>query len=324
MPLTGGEPEVLLGGPRTVTGAAAAGGTVVATVADAGSAGEVLATGPGGERTLTGLRRRAGRAGGLAAAGGAHRDRAGRLPRARLGGPAGPGRLPGPRPVLLTIHGGPFMTVRLHAVRRGPGVRRRRLRGGDGQPARLRRLRAASTAGDPARDGHRRRGRPARPAGRRRWPATAASTASRVGVMGGSYGGYLTGWLAAHAGAPVPGGDRRAGADLVRLVHRLQRHRLLLHRGVRRRRPGGGRGAEPADARGQDRPAGSGHPLRARLALPGRAGAAAASSRCAPAGCRPSCCSSRARGTSCPAPGCRATGWPASRPILDWWARHLG
>ena len=60
MPLTGGDPEILVGGPRTVTGAAAAGGRLVAVVADGDRAGELVAVGlgeTGGERVADRLRR---------------------------------------------------------------------------------------------------------------------------------------------------------------------------------------------------------------------------------------------------------------------------
>ena len=198
VPLTGGEPEVLLGGPRTVTGAAAAAGTVVATVADAGSAGEVLATGPGGERTLTAFGAELAEAGGLRP-----------LEELTATAPDGypvhgwvvrpdPAAFPGPRPVLLAIHGGPFAQYGWTLFDEA------QVYAGAGHVVVLGNPRGSAGYGQ-------RHGR---------WIRHAMGTVDaddvlalldavlagegvdrdRVGVMGGSYGGYLTGWLAAHAG----------------------------------------------------------------------------------------------------------------------------
>jgi dipeptidyl aminopeptidase/acylaminoacyl peptidase len=198
VPVGGGDPEVVIGGPRTVTGAAAAAGTVVATVADGGSAGELVVVGPDGERTLTTFGAQLTEAGGL-------------RPLAELSATApdgypvhgwvvrpDPAAFPGPRPVLLAIHGGPFAQygwtlfdeaqvyagagylVVLGNPRGSAGYGQRHGRSirhamGTVDADDLLALLDAVLAGD-------------------------GVDRDRVGVMGGSYGGYLTAWLAAHAG----------------------------------------------------------------------------------------------------------------------------
>ena len=52
--------------------------------------------------------------------------------------------------------------------------------------------------------------------------------------MGGSYGGFMTTWLASHAGDRFTAAIMRAGGQRLGLVRRVQRHRLLLRRAVRR------------------------------------------------------------------------------------------
>ncbi|MGY1739390.1 MULTISPECIES: S9 family peptidase [unclassified Blastococcus] len=105
VPPGGGAPETLVDGPFTVRGVGAGGGVVVATVAHDGSAGELVAITPGRRRLLTGF----GSA--LAATGRVHRAReytATAPDGAPVHGwvtlPDGPG----PHPVLLLVHGGPF------------------------------------------------------------------------------------------------------------------------------------------------------------------------------------------------------------------------
>jgi dipeptidyl aminopeptidase/acylaminoacyl peptidase len=105
VPLDGGPAQALIDGPFTVRGVAAAGGVVVAAVAHDRSAGELIALTPGRRRLLTDFGRRLGETGRV------HRTR-----EFCTGSPDGypvhgwvttpPG--PGPHPVLLTIHGGPF------------------------------------------------------------------------------------------------------------------------------------------------------------------------------------------------------------------------
>jgi dipeptidyl aminopeptidase/acylaminoacyl peptidase len=105
VPLDGGAAERLVDGPYTVRGIGVGGGVVVATVAHDRSAGELIAITPGRRRLITGF--------------GAPLQATGRLHRMREttatapdGYPvhgwvtAPPG--PGPHPVLLTVHGGPF------------------------------------------------------------------------------------------------------------------------------------------------------------------------------------------------------------------------
>jgi dipeptidyl aminopeptidase/acylaminoacyl peptidase len=203
VPLTGGDPEILVGGPRTVSGAAAAGGTVVATVGDGTSAGELLAVGPGGERVLTDF------GAGLAAGATLHP-----LEELTATAPDGypvhgwvvrpdPAAHPGPRPVLLMIHGGPFMTyghVLLDEaqVYAGAGylVVMGNPRGAAGYgPEHGRAIRHAMGTVDAddllaLLD--------AALAGPH--PAGGEPDRDRVGVLGGSYGGWMTAWLAAHAG----------------------------------------------------------------------------------------------------------------------------
>src|SRR3954454_3550208 len=105
VPLAGGAPTTLVDGPFTVRGFAAAAGVVVATVAHDGSAGELIAITPGRRRLLTGFGRE------LGATGRVHRtqERTASAPdgypvHGWVTVPEGPG----PHPVLLTIHGGPF------------------------------------------------------------------------------------------------------------------------------------------------------------------------------------------------------------------------
>jgi dipeptidyl aminopeptidase/acylaminoacyl peptidase len=105
VPLDGAAPTALVEGPFTVRGFAAAAGVVVATVAHDRSAGELVAITQGRRRLLTGFGRE------LGATGRVHRmeERTAPAPdgypvHGWLTVPDGPG----PHPVLLTIHGGPF------------------------------------------------------------------------------------------------------------------------------------------------------------------------------------------------------------------------
>ena len=187
VPLDGAPPEALVDGPFTVRGFAAAGGMVVAVVAHDRSAGELIALTPGRRRLLTEFGRRLGETGRL------HRTR--ELSATSSDGypvhgwvttPPGPG----PHPVLLTIHGGPFaqygwtlfdetqtyVSAGYAVVQCNPrgssgygSAHGRAIRGGFGELDAadvLAFLEAALEA--PELD------------------------AGRVGVMGGSYGGYLT------------------------------------------------------------------------------------------------------------------------------------
>ncbi len=190
VPLDGGEPEVLLGGSFTVRGVAAGGGAVVATVAHDRSAGELIALSGGGRRLLTAFGRELGATGRL------HRmqERTATAPdgvavHGWVTTPPGPG----PHPALLMIHGGPFaqygwtlLDETQVLVSAGYAVVQCNPRGSSGYgSAHGRAIRGAlgtvdaddvlafldSALADPALD------------------------PDRVGVLGGSYGGYLTALL---------------------------------------------------------------------------------------------------------------------------------
>jgi dipeptidyl aminopeptidase/acylaminoacyl peptidase len=187
VPLDGGAPTVHVDGPFAVTGIGAAAGVVVATVAHDRSAGELVAVTPGGRRLLTSFGRRLGATGRL------HRLAERTVPapdgypvHGWVTVPDGPG----PHPVLLTIHGGPFgqygwglFDETQVYVSAGYAVVQCNPRGSSGYgQAHGRAIRGAwgeldatdvlafldAALEDPALD------------------------ADRVGVMGGSYGGYLT------------------------------------------------------------------------------------------------------------------------------------
>jgi dipeptidyl aminopeptidase/acylaminoacyl peptidase len=213
VPLDGGDPEALVDGPFTVRSLAAGGGVVVAVVAHDRSAGELLALTPGRRRLLTSFGRPLGETGRV------HRMRE-RTAEAPDGYPVHgwvttpPG--PGPHPVLLTIHGGPFAQYGWTLfdetqtyVSAGYAVVQCNPRGSSGYGADHGRAIRGGWGGldaddvlafldaaldDPALD------------------------ADRVGVMGGSYGGYLTALLigrtARFAGAVV----ERAFTDPVSFV----------------------------------------------------------------------------------------------------------
>jgi dipeptidyl aminopeptidase/acylaminoacyl peptidase len=190
VPLGAGPPETLVDGPFTVRGFAAGGGVVVAVVAHDRSAGELIAITPGRRRLLTAFGRRLGETGRV------HRMRE-RTATAPDGYPVHgwvttpPGA--GPHPVLLTIHGGPFAQYGWSFfdetqayVSAGYAVVQCNPRGSSGYGAQHGRVLRGAWGGpdvddvlafldaaleDPTLD------------------------AARVGVMGGSYGGYLTALL---------------------------------------------------------------------------------------------------------------------------------
>jgi dipeptidyl aminopeptidase/acylaminoacyl peptidase len=190
VPLDGGAPETLVDGPFTVRGVAAGGGVVVAVVAHDRSAGELIALTPGSRRLLTEFGRPLGETGRV------HRMRE-RTATAPDGYPVHgwvttpPG--PGPHPVLLTIHGGPFaqygwslfdetqayVSAGYAVVQCNPRgssgygeAHGRAIKGGFGELDADDVLAFLDTVlTEPELDG------------------------DRVGVMGGSYGGYLTTFL---------------------------------------------------------------------------------------------------------------------------------
>ena len=197
------------------------------------------------------------------------RRRTGRLPGARLVGRTGrrraaPGAAARARRSARRVHAG--------AVRRGAGLRRRRVRGRHGKSARFGRLRPAP------RPRGRRRHRQRR---RRRRAGAARPRAAAAGVR--RHPGRRAGWvlrrvhdvLAVLACArPVHRGDQRASAQRLGFVRRVQRHRLLLRPRLRRRRPRQSMARITSRLRRRDRRAAADHSFRTRLALPGRAGAA--------------------------------------------------
>jgi dipeptidyl aminopeptidase/acylaminoacyl peptidase len=190
VPLDGGAAQTLVDGPFTVRGFAAAGRVVVAVVAHDRSAGELIAITPGRRRLLTAFGRRLGETGRV------HRMRE-RTATAPDGYPVHgwvtvpPG--PGPHPVLLSVHGGPFAQYGWTLfdetqayVSAGYAVVQCNPRGSSGYgEAHGRAIKGAfgeldaadvlafldDALTDPELD------------------------AERVGIMGGSYGGYLTTFL---------------------------------------------------------------------------------------------------------------------------------
>ncbi|RBY86708.1 S9 family peptidase [Blastococcus sp. TBT05-19] len=206
VPLTGGEPETLVDGPFVVRGIAGAGDVVVATVAHDRSAGELLALTPAGRRLLTGFGRDLGATGRL------HRPSE-RTATAPDGYPVHgwvttpPG--PGPHPVLLTVHGGPFRQYERGLfdetqvyVSAGYAVVQCNPRGSSGYGAAHGRAVRHGWGGLDADDVL---------AFLDAALADAALDAGRVGIMGGSYGGYLAALLLGRT-------DRFAGAVVERAL----------------------------------------------------------------------------------------------------------
>jgi dipeptidyl aminopeptidase/acylaminoacyl peptidase len=213
VPVDGGAPEELVAGSFTVRGFAAGGGVVVAVVAHDRSAGELIAITPGRRRLLTAFGRRLGETGRV------HRMRE-RTATAPDGYPVHgwvttpPG--PGPHPVLLAIHGGPFAQYGWTLfdetqayVSAGYAVVQCNPRGSSGYGEAhgraikgvLGELDAADVLAfldtaltDPELDG------------------------DRVGVMGGSYGGYLTTFLIGRTSRFVAAISERAFIDPVSFV----------------------------------------------------------------------------------------------------------
>jgi dipeptidyl aminopeptidase/acylaminoacyl peptidase len=192
-PATDGEPVRLLGGSRQVAGYDRRGGVLAAVVADATSAGEVLVLRDGAERVVSGFGASLARSCSL-------RPMQERFATAPDGAPVHGWLLKpagtGPFPVLLVIHGGPFTQfgyrlfdeAQVYAAA-GYAVVMGNPRGSSGygeahgrsivgdfgnrDTADLLAL-LDTVLADPDLDG------------------------SRVGVMGGSYGGLMTTWLVGH------------------------------------------------------------------------------------------------------------------------------
>ncbi|MGW5683221.1 S9 family peptidase [Nonomuraea sp. NPDC003754] len=190
VPYDGADPEILISGAREVYAPAHAAGTIVATVADQTSAGELVALRDGKEITLTAFAALTP------------------LPLEEIT-TAAPDGYPvhgwivrpagdGPHPVLLMIHGGPFTQYGWHVfdeaqvyAAAGYAVVMGNPRGSSGYgqahgKAVIGDVGAVSATDllallDAA-------------------LATGGLDSGRVGVLGGSHGGYMTTWLAAHHG----------------------------------------------------------------------------------------------------------------------------
>ncbi|MCW3494455.1 alpha/beta hydrolase family protein [Microbacterium sp. SSM24] len=200
-----GDLSEVLGGGVEVTGHAAAGDRIVAAVAAPDSFGELVVVDGGSPRTVTAFGARAAAAGIAAPRELTVAGRDGYPVHGWVAVPEGDG----PFPVILQIHGGPYASYGVHLfdetqvlVDAGYAVVYSNPRGSAGYGrAHGRSIRQAmgtvdfadvidfldgAVAGDPRLDG------------------------GRVGVMGGSYGGYLTAWIIAHdhrfAGAIVERG----------------------------------------------------------------------------------------------------------------------
>ncbi|GAA5027688.1 S9 family peptidase [Microbacterium fluvii] len=200
-----GEISELLGGDVEVTGHAAAGDRVVAAVATPTTFGELVLVSGGSVRPLTGFGSAIGQTGLAEPTEFTATARDGYPVHGWVAAPEGEG----PFPVILQIHGGPFASYGVHLfdetqvlVDAGYAVVYCNPRGSAGYGrAHGRSIRGAmgtvdhtdvmdflhgALDADPRLDG------------------------SRVGIMGGSYGGYLTAWIIAHehrfAGAIVERG----------------------------------------------------------------------------------------------------------------------
>jgi dipeptidyl aminopeptidase/acylaminoacyl peptidase len=193
LPFDGGEPQVVVDGERQVLGVAAAGDRIVVSVADATTWGELAVVEPGrGLRTLTGWN--AGHAPVMAQEEINATAPDGYPVHGWVVRPQGDG----PHPVLLMIHGGPFTQygwrlfdeAQVYA-RAGYAVVMGNPRGSSGYGE----AHGRSIIGDVG----------ARSAEDLLALLDAALKApdldaSRVGVLGGSHGGFMTTWLAAHHG----------------------------------------------------------------------------------------------------------------------------
>lgn len=195
----------LLGGDVEVTGHAAGDGRIVAAVATPESFGELVLLEGGARRTLTSFGDQAAASGIVAPRELTVTGRDGYPVHGWVATPAGEG----PFPVILQIHGGPYASYGIHLfdetqvlVDAGYAVVYSNPRGSAGYGrAHGRAVRQAMGTVDFADvidflDGA--------------IAAEASLDPARVGIMGGSYGGYLTAWIIAHdhrfAGAIVERG----------------------------------------------------------------------------------------------------------------------
>lgn len=206
VPTGGGEPATLLGGQRQVVGYAAAGDVIAATVTTPDSPGEIVVLQGGGERTLTNF------ADGLADIRPMEELTAtapdGYPVHGWLVRPAGEG----PHPVLLMIHGGPFAQYGWRVfdeaqVYAGAGyaVVYGNPRGSSGYGSAHGRFIRGDVGEKSAADllallDHALQ--------------SADLDSDRVGVLGGSHGGFMTSWLVGHT-------DRFAAAISERAVNAI-------------------------------------------------------------------------------------------------------
>jgi dipeptidyl aminopeptidase/acylaminoacyl peptidase len=213
VPLDGGKPAALVDGPFTVRGFAAANGVVVATVAHDRSAGELVAISAGRRRLLTAFGEE------LGATGRVHRlaERTASAPdgypvHGWVAVPEGPG----PHPVLLSIHGGPFWQYGWTLfdetqtyVSAGYAVVKCNPRGSSGYGQAHGRSIQGGWGGLDADDIL---------AFLDAALADPRLDASRVGIMGGSYGGYMTTLLIGRTDRFVAAIAERAFTDPVSFV----------------------------------------------------------------------------------------------------------
>jgi dipeptidyl aminopeptidase/acylaminoacyl peptidase len=191
VPLDGGEPTVLVDGPRQVLGASRAGGVTATVVSTDVSAGELVILDGEGERTLSRFGAELSEATSVAPMHELHATAPDGYPvHGWLVKPEGAG----PFPVLLAIHGGPFAAYGWHLLDEA------QIYAGAGYAVVLGNPRGSSGYGE----AHGRAivgdmGNLDRIDLLTLLDAALAEPgldADRVGVMGGSYGGFMTTWLA--------------------------------------------------------------------------------------------------------------------------------